>query len=153
MTGFTLIEILIVTLLVGVIIGFSAYWYSKLTQTGFLIEETAAYLVNILNLAKQKAILAEENDNWGILVLNNEKNPDYAYLFKGTTSTIKGSFQLPQEVGFVDPPVNSSKIIVFNKVTGETTSTIISVGFVDSQLIKYIVIPTSAAIYITSTPP
>ncbi len=154
MNGFTLIEILIVMILVSVIIGFSIYWYSKLTQTSFLVEETAVYLLNILNLARQKAILSEENEKWGVWLINNQKNPDLARLFRGTTSTIKETFTLPQEVGFFNPPVGSSKIIIFDKITGETTSTIISLGFSSGlTMLRYIIIPTSAAIYITSTQP
>lgn len=147
--AFTLIEVLLVTILVSFIIGFSGYWYSKTQQGSFLVEETASYLINILNVARQKAVVSEENDNWGVWLINNQKNPDTLYLFKGTTSTIKDSFNLPGEIGFVDPPINSSKIIIFQKLTGETTSTTIKINFANSSLIKTIVVPTSGAIYLS----
>lgn len=153
MKGFTLLEILVVLVIVGVILGLSSYWYSKLTQSGILVEETAFYLINFLNLAKQKAMIGEENDNWGIWLENRTQNPDYAYLFKGTTSTIKETYSLPQEVGFLEPSENSSKIIIFKKLSGETTSTYLSIGTPNGQFQKYIVVPTSAAIYATSTWP
>ena len=143
MNGFTLIEVLLVTILVSIIIGFSAYWHSKIYQTSFLIEETAQYLINILNLSRQKAMLSEENDNWGVWLINNQKNPDIVHLFKGTTSTIRESFYLPTEIDFVIPPVNSSKIITFQKLTGETTSTHIEISL-QGKFSKSISVPTSS---------
>lgn len=153
MRAFTLVEIALVLGIVSIIIGLSAYWYSKIPQSEITLDEAAYYLVNILNLAKQKSMLAEENDKWGVWFLNNQNNPDYAHLFKGTTSTIKQTFALPTEISLIDPPINSSKTIVFNKISGETNFTIISIGYLNSSLRRYIIIPTSAAIFVTTTWP
>ncbi len=153
MKGFTLLEILLVMILVGMIIGFSAYWYSKISQSSFILDETTSMIINYLNLAKQKAMLAEENSNWGILVVNNNQDPDYLHLLKENTNNIKETQVLPNQIDFVLPSPNSSQIILFKKLTGETTSTIIQIRFANSSLIRYIVVPTSGAIYVTSTSP
>lgn len=94
MKAFTLIEILIVTIIVGFIIGFSSYFHSKFSKSTFVINESASLVVNVLNLARQKAIVGEENDNWGVWLINTSTQ-DYFYLFKGTTSTLKERYKLP----------------------------------------------------------
>ncbi len=148
MKGFTLIEILLVSILIAFIIGFSAYWHYRISQSGLPIEEGASLVISVLNLARQKALIGEENDNWGVWLVNNQKNPDYLYLFKGSTSTIKETFSLPSGAGFLDPGVNSSKIIIFQKFSGITTSTTIQIGIPNSSFVKNILVSTSGAIYL-----
>jgi len=124
-SGFTLIEILVVTSIVAFIIGFSSYFYIKFSKSTFVIDESASLVVNVLNLARQKAIIAEENDHWGVWFINTSTQ-DYFYLFKGTTSNLRERFELPSEVSFFD---FSEKIIIFQKLSGETSSTTIKIGF------------------------
>jgi len=141
MKAFTLIEILIVIMIVGFIIGFSSFIHSKFARSTFLINESASLVVNVLNLARQKAIIGEENDNWGIWLINTSTN-DYFYLFKGTTSTIKQRYELPSQVSFFD---FTDKTIIFQKLTGDTTPTTIKIGFSPS-FFKTIKVSTSGAI-------
>jgi len=141
MRGFTLIEVLIVTTIVGFIIGFSSFFHSKFGQSTFLIDESAGLVVNVLNLARQKAIIGEENDNWGVWLINTSTN-DYFYLFKGTTSNLKQRYELPSQVSFFD---FTDKTIIFQKLTGDTTSTTIKIGFSPS-FFKTIKVSTSGAI-------
>lgn len=147
MKGFTLIEVLITIFLITIIMGLSSYFYNKIYQSDFLVEETANYLINILNLARQKSILGEGNNNWGVWLINNQKNPDAAHLFQGTSENIKQSFLLPNEIDFIDPPINSSKTINFQKLTGDTNSTTIQLGF-QNRITTTIVIPISGSPYI-----
>jgi len=140
-SGFTLIEILIVTLIIAFIIVFSSYFYQKFSKSTFVIDESAGLVVNILNLARQKAIIGEENDNWGVWLINTSTQ-DYFYLFKGTTSSLRGRYELPREVSFFD---FSDNTIVFQKLSGDTNSTTIKLGF-NSNFFKTIKVSTSGAI-------
>lgn len=143
MKGFSLIEILISIAIISVIIGFSSFFHSKFSRSSFIIDESASFVVNVLNIAKQKAMIGEENDNWGVWLINTSTN-DYFYLFKGTTSTLKQRFELPSQISFFD---FTDKTIIFQKITGNTTSTTIKIGF-SSNFYKTIKVSTSGAIWI-----
>jgi prepilin-type N-terminal cleavage/methylation domain-containing protein len=139
--AFTLIEIVIVASIIAFIIGFSSYFYFKFSKSTFVIDESASLVVNILNLARQKAIVGEENDSWGVWLINTSTQ-DYFYLFKGTTSSLRERYQLPREVSFFD---FIEKTIVFQKLSGETSATTIKIGF-NQNFFKTIKVSTSVAI-------
>lgn len=147
--AFTLVEILVVSSLIAVILGFSIYFYFKLSQGNFSLDEGASLVTSVLNLAKQKAVIAEENANWGVWLKNNSNSPDYIYLFKNSTSTIQEDYQIPGDVSFFD---FNDKIIIFQKLTGETTSTTIKIGFSNGSNFRYIKIPSFGAIIIDTQP-
>ncbi len=153
MRGFTLIEILLVLILVTLIIGFSSYWYTKLSQSSFLLDETASMVVRYLNLARQKAFLGEENNDWGVLFVNSSTAPDSLHLFKGTSLELKESQNLPPQINFVDPPPHSSKTVIFRKLSGETNLTSIQIQLVNSSLTRLICIPPFGSIYVSSSCP
>jgi len=139
--AFTLFEILLVLLLIGFIIGFSSYFYFNFFKSDFVIKESANFIITILNLARQKALVGEENDNWGVWFVNTTTQ-DYFYLFKGSTSSLRNRYELPLQVTFLD---FSEKIVLFNKISGQTTSTNIKIGL-NEDLYKTIKISTSGAI-------
>jgi type II secretory pathway pseudopilin PulG len=141
--AFTLIEILIIAIIVAFIAGFSSYFYLEFSESTFVIDEAAGLVVDILNLARQKAIIGEENDNWGVWLINTSTQ-DYFYLFKGTTSSLRERYQLPREVSFFD---FMEKTIVFQKLSGNTNATTIKIGF-SSSFFKTIKVSTSGAIKI-----
>jgi prepilin-type N-terminal cleavage/methylation domain-containing protein len=143
MKGFTLIEVLLVTIIIGFIIAFSSVFYIKFSRSTFLMDEGASLVVNILNLARQKAIIGEENDNWGVLLINTSTN-DYFYLLKGT-NTLKQRYEIPSQITFFD---FATKTIIFKKLTGETTSTLVKIGFSTSSTSSFrtIKIATSGSI-------
>lgn len=144
--SFTLVEILIVIVIIGFIIGFSIYWYNKIYNTELLLNKTASYLVSILNLAKQKSLITEENKSWGVWLINNQNGPDLIRLIKENTSTIEETFNLPSGINFIEPQENFSKVIIFQKLSGETTSTIIKISYLSKE--KIINISTSGRIYL-----
>jgi type II secretory pathway pseudopilin PulG len=139
--GFTLVEIVMATVIIAFIIGFSSYFYLKFSKSTFALNEAASLVVNILNLAKQKAIVGEENDNWGVWLINTSTQ-DYFYLFKGTTSNLRERYELPKEVTFLD---FTDQIIIFQKLSGDTSATTIKIGFT-SNFFKTIKVSTSGAI-------
>jgi prepilin-type N-terminal cleavage/methylation domain-containing protein len=145
--AFTLIEILMVIAIVGVIIGFSIFFQNKITQTSFIIDESVNLVINALNLAKQKAIIGEENDNWGVLLVNT--STDYIYLFKGNTNNLKERFNLPKEVSFFD---FNTTTIIFQKITGQTSSTTIKIGFSRGGIFKYIKVSNLGNIKVSDNP-
>lgn len=150
--AFTLIEVLIVTSLLALITGFSVYFYFKLSQKDFSLDESADMVVSILNLAKQKSMATEENSNWGVWLKNNPSGNDYLYLFKNTTSTIQENYQLPSGISFFDLNDQNNQIILFQKLTGETNSTTIKIGFSNGSEFRYIKIPSWGAIIIDTQP-
>jgi prepilin-type N-terminal cleavage/methylation domain-containing protein len=145
--AFTLIEILLVISIIAFIIGFSIYIYSKISQSTFLVEETANLMVNVLNLARDKAIIAEENDNWGVLLVNT--TTDYLILFRGNENNIKQRHNLVKEVSFFD---FTTKTIIFRKITGTTSPEIIKIGLSRGINFKYLKISTSGNITVSNTP-
>ncbi len=147
--GFTLIEILIVTSLVAFIIGFSVYFHSKLAQSSFLVDEAASLVLNVLNLARVKAMIGEENDNWGVWLINNSTSSDYLYLFKGSTANLRQRFNLPREVSFYD---FNQQTIIFQKITGQTSSTTIKIGFAKGGIFKYIKVSNLGNIIVSDNP-
>jgi len=140
--AFTLIEILIVVLIVGFIIGVISTFQANISRSGFLVEETAQYLINVLNLTRQKSLIEEENSSWGIWLINTSSQ-DYLYIFKNSTSSLKERFNLPTQITFFD---FNERIILFNKLTGETTSTKVKIGLINEKHIKQINISTSGSI-------
>lgn len=135
MKAFTLIETLIVVALIGFIFLLSSYLYIKFYQSGFSLEESANIIVKVLNLAKEKSIIAEENSNWGVWFINTSSPPDYFYLFKENTSTLINKYYLPKDVSFSD---FIEKTIIFNKFSGETTSTTLKISSYNKNKIIYI---------------
>ncbi len=145
--GITFVETLIATSIIAFIIGLSFYLHNKLFQSSFLVDETGNLIVNVLNLAKEKALVAEENNNWGVLLVNT--TTDYIYLFKGTESNLKQRFNLPKEVTFFD---FDQKSIIFQKNTGQTLSTTIKIGLPRGNIFKYIKISSFGIITISDNP-
>jgi prepilin-type N-terminal cleavage/methylation domain-containing protein len=142
--GFTLIEILIVVLITGFIIGVISSFQTNISRSSFLVDETANYLTNIFNLTRQKSLIEEENSNWGVWLINSSSQ-DYFYIFKNSTSSIKERFNIANQITFFD---FNEKIILFNKLTGETTSTVVKIGLINGKYIKEINISTSGSITI-----
>lgn len=145
MKGFTLIEVLLVTVIISVLIAFGSFFYSQISRTDFLLDETANFIVNILKITKEKSLLGEENKNWGVWLKNNSST-DYIFLFQESTSSIKEKFDLPRQITFFN---FNDQIIVFKKNSGETTSTIIQIGFISGNKFRYINVPTSGAISVS----
>jgi hypothetical protein len=98
-----------------------------------------------LNLARQKAIIGEENDNWGVWLINTSTQ-DFFYLFKGNTNTLKEAYKLPRQASFLN---FNQKVIIFQKLTGDTNYATITIGFsnITSSFYKIIQISTSGAIF------
>jgi|YNPMSStandDraft_1061717.scaffolds.fasta_scaffold52187_3 prepilin-type N-terminal cleavage/methylation domain-containing protein len=142
--GFTLIEILIVVLITGFIIGVISSFQTNISRSSFLVDETANYLTNIFNLTRQKSLIEEENSNWGVWLINSSSQ-DYFYIFKNSTSSVKERFNIANQITFFD---FTEKIILFNKLTGETTSTVVKIGLINGKYIKEINISTSGSITI-----
>ncbi|MCS7200748.1 MAG: prepilin-type N-terminal cleavage/methylation domain-containing protein [Patescibacteria group bacterium] len=146
MNGFTFLEVMLVIIIVGIVVSFGSFFYGQITKTTFLLEETSNFVVNVIKIAKEKSVLAEENDAWGIWFRNNATTVDYLFLFKGNTSSIRETYSLPRQITFLN---FNDRIIVFTKNYGETTSTNIQLGFVSGEGTRVINIPTSGAITIS----
>ncbi len=131
-------------LITGFIIGVISSFQTNISRSSFLVDETANYLTNIFNLTRQKSLIEEENSNWGVWLINSSSQ-DYFYIFKNSTSSVKERFNIANQITFFD---FTEKVILFNKLTGETTSTVVKIGLINGKYIKEINISTSGSITI-----
>lgn len=148
--AFTLIEILIVMSILAVIISFSSYFYTKFSRGDFILDEATNLVVFVLKIAREKAMIDEENTSWGVYLENNSNSPDRIYLFKGNPNNRTDIFELPRETTF-DGFTNQT--ILFQRLSGETSSTTIKLGFHEGNRFRWIIIPQSGAFTVTSTQP
>jgi len=131
-------------LITGFIIGVISSFQTNISRSSFLVDETANYLTNIFNLTRQKSLIEEENSNWGVWLINSSSQ-DYFYIFKNSTSSVKERFNIANQITFFD---FTEKVILFNKLTGETTSTVVKIGLINGKYRKEINISTSGSITI-----
>lgn len=88
----------------------------------------------VLEKARDNAILSLENQNWGVYLVNSTS---VYYLFSGDsfeTSKNYSQFFLDGNNIFIEPPVGQTKEVIFQKQTGYTTSTQISIASFNQKI-------------------
>jgi prepilin-type N-terminal cleavage/methylation domain-containing protein len=128
--GFTLLEILL-TLAILVILsvaGVGGYrTYGKNVEVTSLTQSISSEL----RLMQAKSMAGESGLKWGIHFVNSTN--DYYELFSTPTTyasastTINATTTFPRSVSFSDPTSGQSKDIIFDKITGVTTATSVTV--------------------------
>ena len=119
--GFTLLEILIALSILSILVLISVLTlYSRFR--GNLLNETSQKIVFYLELAREKSIAQDQGKNWGVY-FENPSGADNSFfsLFYGNNYSPANSVEkiyLPKKVEFSDPADNSSKEIIFQKITG-----------------------------------
>jgi len=118
LTGFTLVETLIVVTILAGLVGFTFVELSKFkTRHSFDLDSES--LVAALSNAQSKAIQQENGSAWGVRFTNGTQDT-YA-IFSGTTfntSTVVTEENLSAASVYTIPPSSSSTDVVFNKLTG-----------------------------------
>lgn len=149
--GLSLLEIIISLGLIATILATIIYISINVYNNETRLNQNVDYIINILNIAKQKSIIQEKNQQWGVILKNNATTADYIQLFydQPLATSIERTFILDQNINFVNIPTNSTKIIIFEKLKGKTTSTNIEISF--GQTKKNIMINTSGLIFATSS--
>ncbi len=130
MKGFTLLEILIVLSIVVILsaAGVSGYrTFGKSVEISSLTQSISAEL----RLMQAKSMSGESGLKWGVHFVNGAT--DYYELFSTPTdyasasTTVTATTTLPRNVSFLEPTSGQSKDIIFNKITGNTTATSVSI--------------------------
>lgn len=149
--GLSLLEIIISLGLIATILATIMYISINVYNNDAILNQNIDYIINILNIAKQKSIIQEKNQQWGVILKNNAGTSDYLQLFYGQplTTSIERTFILDKNINLSNIPTDSTKIVIFEKLKGQTTSTNIEITF--RQTKKTIIINTSGLIFATSS--
>lgn len=131
--GFSLLEILLVAAIISILTAVGFGIYSNFTL-GVELETSAQSIIADLKSSRSKAMFGEDGLRWGIHFVNGQS--DYYEIFStpdnylSASSTVKTSNYLPSAVIFENPAEASSKDIIFNRISGEiSSSTTISISF------------------------
>jgi prepilin-type N-terminal cleavage/methylation domain-containing protein len=128
--GFSLLELLIVMAIIIIIssIGVDLYRnYGKNVE----VSSAAETIMFDLKQAQSRAMIGEGGFKWGIHFVNG--TTDYYEIFSTPTDYSSGSKviastnYLSTGVTFSDPAASSSKDIIFNKVSGGTTASSVTI--------------------------
>ncbi|MCD6528481.1 type II secretion system protein [bacterium] len=119
--GFTLLEVIITLSILGILALISVLTLYSCFR-GNLLDETSQKIVFYLELAREKSIAQNQGKNWGVY-FENPSGTDNSFfsLFYGDNYSSDNSVEkiyLPKKVEFSDPADNSSKEVVFRKITG-----------------------------------
>jgi len=131
MKGFTLLEVLL-TMAILVILGVagvSGYrTYGKNVEVASLSQSISAEL----RLMQAKSMAGDSGLKWGVHFVN-DTDRDYYELFSTPTTyasastTVSATTTLSRGVTFSDPTVGQSKDIIFDKISGGTTATSVTI--------------------------
>ncbi len=124
MRGFTLLELILVIGILAILgtVGFNFYFNF---QIDVKVDEEINRIQQILRQVQQKAVSGEEGANWGIRFVNNTTDDQHYDVFWGnsfSSGTSTDSYYLPSGVIFTTPSSSSTLDLIFNKRTGESSS-------------------------------
>ena len=128
--AFSLIEILIVVAILAIIGAIGSGFYINYGRN-ISLKSTAQTIVFDLKNAQSKSMTGVGGFKWGIHFVNGDSDyyetfstpTDYNNLSKVVVSTK----YLPDSIFFADPISGSSKDVIFNKISGSTTSSLIKI--------------------------
>jgi prepilin-type N-terminal cleavage/methylation domain-containing protein len=130
--GFTLFELLLVISIVVVISSVGVGFYLNYSRSVELNSATATILSNIKQ-AQSKSIVGEGGFKWGVHFVNSTSS--YYEIFSSPTDysdaskVVISKNYLPGSISFYDPVINTTKDIIFNKISGSTTASSISLFY------------------------
>ena len=121
--GFSLLEILLV---LGILVILVAAVSSSFISYQVVVEadEEANRIRSMLRSAQGKAINLEDNSQWGVHFSNPVAGSPLYELFAGASypGTIKETTYLSSRLMFINPAVNSTQDIMFQKRSGKSTN-------------------------------
>ncbi len=129
--GFTLLEVLI-TMAILVILGTAGVGGYRTYGKNVEVTSLSQSISSELRLMQARSMAGESGFKWGIHFVNGAAS-DYYELFSTPTTyvsastTVSATTTLPKSVTFSDPDVGQSKDIIFDKISGNTTATSVTV--------------------------
>lgn len=122
--GLTILELLIVIVLI-VILGTTGIGFYRNYVKTIEIESTAETIISDLKTVREKSMSGENDLKWGIHFVNGEN--DYYQIFSTATdfneASIITTIFLPSSISFFTPTEGQIIDVIFNKISGITTST------------------------------
>lgn len=150
--GITLIELLIVLGIIAIIMSVGAVNFFGFKQKNDL-DLAANQIVSVLRNAQERSRSQEDGSDWGVRFGNPISGGDFFSLFKGNVFSDAGvvsRINISPTVIFIDPAENSSKDVVFGKITGlpNASTTIIIALRSDSSKTKTITVNSNGRIHL-----
>lgn len=132
--GFSLLELLMTVSIVAVLGSFGVGFYLNYAKN-IELKTTTNVLISDLKQAQARAMAGSEGLVWGIHLVNGETDyyetfsspSDYSDIAKNIISTR----YLPKGIFFTDPAIDTTKDVIFYKITGGTVESSIILGSSD----------------------
>lgn len=122
-SGFSLMEILLVLFITVILAGISFSFYFTEQRTGMILRNATQEIVAYLYFAQNKAIIQEEESAWGVHFENPLSGGGFYALYKGETySSAAEKKYLPSMIEYVAPTAGSSVDVTFQKLSGKLST-------------------------------
>jgi type IV fimbrial biogenesis protein FimT len=132
--GFTLLELLMVIALLSVL-GVAGFAYFGGSARQAELSSTAKNIAETLRDARSRALTGQSGMHWGVHFVNSSTAGMYYYelfpatsTYLGATNVVETIFYLPGGISFTSPAVGASTTIFFNKITGMTTTSSVTIA-------------------------
>lgn len=141
--GFTLLEVLIVMGIVAILAAAGSGFYANYNKN-VEIKSLSQTIIFDLKQAQAKSMDGVGGFKWGVHFVNPPSSPDYYEIFSTPTDYSDGAKvidttkYLSSGIVFSDPVTNSTKDIIFNKISGGTTASSVSLLSQNTMKIIYI---------------
>jgi len=129
MTGFSLLEVLIVVAIIGTLGAAGVAYYRNYAQH-VEVTTVSSTITSALKNARSRAMTGQDERKWGVRFVNGTQ--DYYEVFSTPTTYADGSMIIESTeylfagVAFTDPADSTTKDIIFSRIAGTTTASSVS---------------------------
>ena len=125
LTGFTLLEVLIVVAIIGTLGAAGVAYYRNYAQN-VEVSTASSLVASALKNARSRAMTGQDERKWGVRFVNGTQ--DYYELFSTPTTyadaatLVESTEYLLAGVTLTDPTDSTTKDIIFSRIAGTTTA-------------------------------